>query len=174
MVFFIPAIVYLAGAIGTQTVAIAVRWLSMSQLSIRRLMVGELYTGAVIGLVLAVGVTFWGIAAFKKANNGLLSIGQGLKLGAGIALISGIIAIVYLIFLANVLDPEFASKVMDLRMAEAAEQQNLTSEQIQQGKEMGLKFWWFGYPVILIVNIIIGLIIGLVGGLIFKKAQPDY
>ncbi|KPK56889.1 MAG: hypothetical protein AMJ59_21365 [Gammaproteobacteria bacterium SG8_31] len=57
VVFFIPAIVYLAGAIGTQTVAIAVRWLSMSQLSIRRLMVGELYTGAVIGLVLA-AVTF--------------------------------------------------------------------------------------------------------------------
>jgi magnesium transporter len=57
VVFFIPAIVYLAGAVGTQTVAIAVRWLSMSQLSIRRLMVGELYTGAVIGLVLA-AVTF--------------------------------------------------------------------------------------------------------------------
>ncbi|WP_088342318.1 DUF4199 domain-containing protein [Robiginitalea sediminis] len=125
----------------------------------------------VIGLVLAVGVTFWGISAFKKANNGLLSIGQGLKIGAGVALISGIIAIVYLIFLSNVLDPEFASKVMDLRMAEAAEQQNLTSEQIQQGKEMGLKFWWISYPMILIVNVLIGLVIGLVGGLIFRKSE---
>ena len=92
-------------------------------------------------------------------------------MGAGIALISGIVSIIYLIFLTNVLDPEFASKVMDLRMAEAAETQNLTPEQIAQSKEMGLKFWWMSYPVILIVNVLIGLVIGLVGGLIFKKSE---
>ena len=125
----------------------------------------------VVGLVMAVGVTFWGIIAFRKANGELLSIGQALKLGAGIALISGIVSIIYLIFLTNVLDPEFASKVMDLRMAEAAKTQNLTPEQIAQSKEMGLRFWWMSYPVILIVNVLIGLEIGLVGGLIFKKSE---
>lgn len=51
--FFVPAIVYLAGAIGTQSVTIAVRGLSLSQLSLRALTTSELMTGMIIGLVLA-------------------------------------------------------------------------------------------------------------------------
>ena len=125
----------------------------------------------VISIVLMVAIVFWGIMSFKKANGGFLKISQALKIAVGIALIAGIIGIIYTIFLGSVLDPEFASKVMDNRLAEAAEQGNLTPDQIAQQKEMGLKFWWVGYPVILIVNIILGLIIGLVGGLIFKKSE---
>jgi magnesium transporter len=55
--FFVPGIVYLADAIGTQTEAIAVRGLSLSQVPIRRLLLGELWTGALIGLCLA-GLAF--------------------------------------------------------------------------------------------------------------------
>ena len=129
---------------------------------------------SIISIAMSIGVIFWGILNFRKANDGYLSIKEALKLGAGIALIAGIITILWTVLLSNVLDPDFPSKIMDARLAEAAETTNLTPEQLQQQKEMGLKFWWFGYPVILIVNIIIGLVIGLVGGLIFKKAQPDY
>jgi hypothetical protein len=60
--------------------------------------------------------------------------------------------------------------MMDLRFAEAVEQGNMTSDQIPQAKEMGMKFFWFSYPVMLIVSVIFGLLIGLVGGLIFKKS----
>jgi hypothetical protein len=129
---------------------------------------------SIISIAMSIGVIFWGILNFKKANDGYLTLGQALKLGAGIALVAGIITVLWTMLLANVLDPDFPSKVMDTRLAEVAEEANMTPEQIQQQKEMGLKFWWFGYPVILIFNIIIGLVIGLVGGLIFKKAQPDY
>ena len=55
--FFIPGIVYLADAIGTQTEAIAVRGLSLSNASLRHLLFGELYTGFLIGLSLA-GISF--------------------------------------------------------------------------------------------------------------------
>ncbi|HWS76251.1 MAG TPA: magnesium transporter [Quisquiliibacterium sp.] len=51
--FFIPAIVYLADAVGTQSEAIAVRGLSMSRKSPLALLGGELRTGALIGLVLS-------------------------------------------------------------------------------------------------------------------------
>jgi magnesium transporter len=50
--FFIPGIVYLADAIGTQTEAIAVRGLSLSHAPIRQLVMGELRTGLLIGLTL--------------------------------------------------------------------------------------------------------------------------
>ncbi len=127
----------------------------------------------VVNIVISVGIIFWGILSFKKANGGYLKIGEALKMGAGMSLISGILSVIYVLFLTNVLDPEYASKVMDLRLAEAVEQGTMTSDQIQQSKEMGMKFFWFGYPVMLIVSVIFGLIIGLVGGLIFKKSADS-
>jgi magnesium transporter len=50
--FFVPGIVYLADAIGTQTEAIVVRGLSLSQNSLKDLLMGELWTGIIIGLAL--------------------------------------------------------------------------------------------------------------------------
>ncbi|MCC7138872.1 MAG: magnesium transporter [Planctomycetes bacterium] len=50
--FFVPAIVYLADAIGTQTEAIAVRGLSRAHQPLPRLLLGELRTGSIVGTVL--------------------------------------------------------------------------------------------------------------------------
>lgn len=53
LAFFVPGLVYLADAIGTQSEAVAVRGLSLSHVGLARLIGGELRTGALIGLVLA-------------------------------------------------------------------------------------------------------------------------
>lgn len=130
---------------------------------------------SIISVVMSIAVIFWGILNFRKANQGLLSVGQAVKLGAGIALVSGIISVIWLLLLTNVLDPDFITKSVDMQLAEVAEQGTLTAEQLQQQKEMSLQYWpAFAYPAILIGSILIGLVIGLVGGLIFKKAAPDY
>jgi magnesium transporter len=50
--FFIPSIVYLTDAIGTQTEAIAVRALSLEQKPLPTLLLNEVMTGALIGVVL--------------------------------------------------------------------------------------------------------------------------
>jgi magnesium transporter len=50
--FFVPAIVYLADAIGTQTEAVVVRGLSLSQTPLKNLLIGEMRTGLLIGLSL--------------------------------------------------------------------------------------------------------------------------
>jgi magnesium transporter len=50
--FFVPGIVYLADAIGTQTEAIVVRGLSLSHLPLRRLLADEVRTGLLIGCTL--------------------------------------------------------------------------------------------------------------------------
>ena len=46
LAFFMPGLVYLADAIGTQSEAVAVRGLSLSHASLARLIGGELRTGA--------------------------------------------------------------------------------------------------------------------------------
>ena len=50
--FFVPGIVYLADAIGTQTEAIAVRRLSLTHAGLVRLLAGELRTGMLLGAIL--------------------------------------------------------------------------------------------------------------------------
>lgn len=61
--FFVPALVYLADAIGTQSEAVAVRGLSLSDGGTLRLLFGELGTGALLGGALAVLAFFgvWGV-----------------------------------------------------------------------------------------------------------------
>ncbi len=53
LAFFVPGLVYLADAIGTQSEAVAVRGLSLSHVGIGRLIGSELRTGLLIGGVLA-------------------------------------------------------------------------------------------------------------------------
>lgn len=90
--FFIPAIVYLADAVGTQTEAIVVRALAHAEhrLSARRLVVGELVTGMLIGAVLG-GLVFPAVAlAFGDARLGItvaLSVAVASSLAATIGLV---------------------------------------------------------------------------------------
>ncbi|HEX5767882.1 MAG TPA: magnesium transporter [Burkholderiales bacterium] len=56
--FFVPGIVYLADAIGTQTEAIAVRRLSLTRAGLARLLAGELRTGMLLGGILGVASFF--------------------------------------------------------------------------------------------------------------------
>jgi magnesium transporter len=70
--FFLPGLVYLADAIGTQSEAIAVRGLSLTRSGIARLLAGEIRTGMVIGAIL-------GLIAFLPI---LLAFGDARLAGA--------------------------------------------------------------------------------------------
>jgi magnesium transporter len=76
--FFVPAIVYLADAIGTQTEAIVVRFLSLRHAPLWHLLVGELTTGLLIGVCL-------GLLIFPAV---LLGFGEvRLALAVGVAVV---------------------------------------------------------------------------------------
>jgi magnesium transporter len=76
--FFVPGLVYLADAIGTQTEAIAVRGLSLEHGPVGRLLLNELRTGLLLGLVLgalsALGVLVW-------LEDARLALSVGIALG---------------------------------------------------------------------------------------------
>jgi hypothetical protein len=131
-------------------------------------------SNTIISLVIMVGVIIWGIISFKKAKGGFLSLGEAAKLGAGIALIAGIIGVIYTMILANVVDPEFATKIAEVTKAKAEAEGQMTPEQIQQQYDGTINYFWFSYPFILVFNILAGLVIGFIGGLILKKSKPDY
>ena len=65
--FFIPGVVYMADAIGTQTEALVIRGLSVG-VSIGGIFRRELLTGALIGLALAVAFLPIGVALWSRAD----------------------------------------------------------------------------------------------------------
>ena len=129
--------------------------------------------GTQIAILAAVIVL--GIIQYKKANMGFLSISEALKVGAGVALISGILGLLYFFVLSNFLEPDYMDNMYEIGKQQALQNNpKLTEEQIDQGIEMQKSFAWISYPVILIMNIIIGLVVGVIAGLILKKQKPAY
>lgn len=88
--FFIPAIVYLADAIGTQTETITVRGLSHGLLPFGRILKGEIGAGLLIGLVLgalAVPAVLLGFGDLRLA----LAVGIAILIAGTIATTVGLI-----------------------------------------------------------------------------------
>ncbi len=127
----------------------------------------------IVGVLITIVVLFFAINQFKKNNGGYLTLSEALKVGVGAALIAALIGVVYQYALANFIDPNFMDKAMDAQMAEAVANGSMSSADVEQGKEMGKKFFWVGYPIYLIVSVLFGLIISLVIGLVIKKNKPE-
>jgi magnesium transporter len=85
--FFVPGLVYLADAIGTQTEAIAVRGLSLSDARASRLMLGELRTGLLLGSALG---ALSGACAWLWLGDPRLALAVGVTLFAASAVASTI------------------------------------------------------------------------------------
>lgn len=128
----------------------------------------------IVSLVIMLGVIIFGLSQFKKANNGYMSFGQGLKVGVGICLIGGIISMMYQLLLSNVIDPEMASKQMEMAKVQM-EESRMTQEQIDAQLEMAEKF---SSPLIqaafaLIGSIFFGFVLSIVPVLVMKKNKPE-
>ena len=111
------------------------------------------------------------IQNFKKDNNGFLSIKQSIKIGVGVFLVAGIIGLVYFTLFINTIEPDFISNTAQMQADVLREARpELEESMIQMQQENTEKFFYVGFPVILIFNLFIGLIIGLVTGLFTKKS----
>jgi len=88
--FFVPTIVYLADAIGTQTEAIAIRGLSLSRLPLRRIVAGEIRTGLMIGTTLAAAA--YPIVGFAFGNFRLaMAVSAAIIVAGGVATTIGLL-----------------------------------------------------------------------------------
>jgi magnesium transporter len=104
--FFIPAIVYLTDAIGTQTEAIAVRGLSLRDRPMPLVLGLEVVTGASIGLALGL-IAFLGV--WGVFGNPVLALGVGVSLFAAGSLASAIGLLLPWVLSRLDIDPAFGS-----------------------------------------------------------------
>ncbi|WP_373056015.1 DUF4199 domain-containing protein [Zunongwangia sp. H14] len=129
----------------------------------------------IIGFLILAGTIWLGVEAYKKENNGYLSIKDALKVGVGIALIGGIIGAIWLLLLIFVIEPDYMTQLGDLQREQMIERfPDMPQSQIDQSMEMAGKFSspWIITAFSLIGNIFFGFLIALVVGLIKKNKNP--
>ena len=129
---------------------------------------------AVVSTLATIAFIVLGIKKIKENNNGFLKLGEALKVGLGIALISGIIGVVYLFVFTSYIEPDFYENMVKVQELKIMEQYpNMSDEQLDASKEMAGKFIGPGVTTAFTIagSLFFGFIIALIAGLIMKKSE---
>ena len=115
-------------------------------------------------------IIIYGISQYKKANANLLSLGDAIKVGLVIAIISALVFVVYGLIFNYVIDPEFTQQALEVAKEKMLENPNMTDEQVEQSIAMIEKFNnpIFGFSFWVAMSAFFGLIYSLIGGLIMR------
>ncbi|NCO63994.1 MAG: DUF4199 domain-containing protein [Flavobacteriales bacterium] len=116
---------------------------------------------------------FYTISKYKKTNDNLLSLGEAIKIGLAIGLISALVYAVYGLIFNYVIDPEFMSQMMEVTKDKMLENPNLTEEIVDKQMKMMEKFMnpVIGTAIWIALSALFGLIYSLIGGLIMKREE---
>lgn len=131
---------------------------------------------SIVSIALTVAVVVMGLRVFKHQNNGFMSLSQALKIGLGITLIGGIIAVIYQYVFMTVIEPDYMTKVLDLQMNVMLEQNpDMTQQQLDLAREMTQKM---STPMItsaigVVSYLFFGFIVSLIAGLVMKKTPSE-
>jgi len=134
------------------------------------------WISSVVSAVASIAIIVLGIKKIKENNGGYLKLGEALKTGLGIALISGIIYVIYFFVFTNYVEPEYftnLAKVQEVTLMETYP--NFSDEQMESAMAMSQKMSGFGMvaAIALIMSLFFGFIVSLIGGLIMKKVEEE-
>ncbi|OIQ28330.1 MAG: hypothetical protein BM564_09675 [Bacteroidetes bacterium MedPE-SWsnd-G2] len=116
-------------------------------------------------------VIYMAISKYKASNGATLSLGDAIKVGLTISIISALIYGAYTLLFNYVIDPEFLGQAMDAAREKVMENNEMTQEQLDQTMEwmekfsnpaLGVAFW-------VALSGFFGLIYSLIFGLIMKS-----
>ncbi|WP_159948233.1 DUF4199 domain-containing protein [Polaribacter septentrionalilitoris] len=132
------------------------------------------WINTIVSIVATVAFIILGIKKYKEENGGYISWGQGVKVGMGIAMVSGIIAVIYTLLFTNVIAPEFQQQAMEVQQ-KAWLDAGMTEEQIESAAEMTQKFQTPGIltAVILASAAFFGFIISAIVAAVMKKSEEE-
>ena len=130
----------------------------------------------IVSLVITLGVIAYAQFAYRKDNENFMSLGQAIKIGLGMAAVSGIINVIYFLFLSNILDPEMMNKALEMGLNEFMDQNpEASDEMIEQVKGMQQQFTGpvITSSIIIIFSLLTGLVVSFITGLFLKHNRPE-
>ncbi len=140
-------------------------------------LIGESYNNTlnwVAYLILAISL-FIAIKSYRDHElNGYLRVSNALGLGTVIALISGIVAAIYFLIYANVLDPGYMDEALRVARENAIER-GVEGDTLEQQMKMVEKFMTPGFILFfsLLWNVVVGFVLSIIAGLVFQNKQAE-
>lgn len=127
-----------------------------------------------IGFILMVAFITLGIKKFKESNGGLLKLGEAIKIGLGISLISGLVSVIYTYIFTSFLEPEFFTTMLQIQ-EQAWIEAGMDDASMDAARSMTEKMMGPGVTsaFIMIFSLFVGFIISLISGLIMKKSGDE-
>lgn len=115
----------------------------------------------------------YAISQYKKTNGNLLSLGEAIKIGVIIGVISGLVYAIYGLIFNYIIDPDFMGLMMEATRDKMLENPNMTEEIVDQSMAMMEKFMnpLIGTSIWIALSAFFGLLYSLIGGLVMKKEQ---
>jgi preprotein translocase subunit YajC len=127
---------------------------------------------SLISFLITIVVYYYGISKYKKENANVLSLKDALKVGMGMAVISGVIAAIYAVIHYGIVAPEFVDGIKEKAMDDMMSQNpNMEGEALEMGTKMIDMFTskFFMATMFLISSLLFGFIISLITGAIMKN-----
>ena len=121
------------------------------------------------------GIIIYAINQFKKANGNILGLGDAIKVGLAIAIISALVNVIYGLIFNYYIDPEFMGQIIEKTGEKLLENPRMTPELIEQQMEIMKKFQnpLLGSAVWIALSALFGLIYSLIAGLIMKQEDSN-
>lgn len=139
---------------------------------------GDVYKPHWSFLVLSVAITVafiaMGIKKVKDSQHGFLSMGDAIKTGLGIALISALVYSVYLVIFQHLIEPSYFDNLALIQEQAIIEQNpNMSDEQLEQAKGFAAMFnsSAVNVAITIVFSLFMGLIVSFFSGLIMKKSE---
>jgi hypothetical protein len=129
---------------------------------------------SLISAALFIGVIIFGTKKFKEANGGFMSWGEGVKIGVGIAVVAGLIVVIYNYIFMNFIEPDLMSQMIEVQNQKFLDQ-GMTEEQIEAANDMGKSFQTPGIMAAMgIIGYAIGgFIVAAITSAIMKKTEEE-
>lgn len=131
---------------------------------------------SLIAVLVSIAILVMGLKKFKESNGGFLKLGDALKIGLGIALISGLIGVVYTLIFASYIEPNHWENTIAVAREQIIEAYpNFGEDQIESalGVSKMLANPGTASAMGIAASLIFGFIVALIGGLIMKKSDEE-
>jgi hypothetical protein len=132
------------------------------------------WSATLVSFILTIGCIILATKQFKATNGGFLSWGQGVKIGVGVAIVGGLIVVVYNYLFANFIEPDYMAQMIEIQN-QAYLEGGMTEEQIEAANAMTSSFSSPGImaAVGIITSAIFGFIISAITAAIMKKSEEE-
>lgn len=123
----------------------------------------------IAGIVLAMN-------SFKQNNQGFMSFGQGVGIGAMLSAVVGVLSGIFSYVYMSFIDPDVVSRMTEKIRSDMEARGGMTDEQIDQAMAMSVKFMNGPFTLIAAVlgTLLVGVILAMVISAFIKNAPPEF